>query len=74
MERAVREGHVSVWLEGRKLRGGFGLTRTGSGGRERWLLVKMKDETADARRNPVTTQPESVLSGRRIEDLVREAG
>ena len=45
------------------------LTRTGSGKRERWLLVKMRDEGADARRNPVKSQPESVVSGKRIEDL-----
>jgi hypothetical protein len=34
-----------------------------------WILVKMKDEFANARRNPVKTQPESVLAGRTIRDL-----
>ena len=78
VEEAVEQGHVTVWLEGKKLRGGYAFTRTGSGGgtgrggRQKWLLVKMKDESADARRNPVRTQPESVLSGRRIEDLATE--
>jgi hypothetical protein len=61
-----------VELEGRKLRGRYALTRTGMDGRrERWLLVKVRDEAADARRNPVSTQPESVLSGRTIEDVAR---
>jgi DNA ligase D-like protein (predicted 3'-phosphoesterase) len=71
-ERAVEDGHVVVWLEGHKLRGGYALTRTpiGRDRREKWLLVKMKDEEADARRNPISTQPESVLSGDRIEDLI----
>jgi hypothetical protein len=32
-------------------------------------LIKRRDEYADARRNPVSTQPESVLSGRTIEQL-----
>ncbi|MDP9341295.1 MAG: DNA ligase [Actinomycetota bacterium] len=75
VEEAVEAGHVAVWLEGTKLKGGYALTRTGpaSGGRQKWLLVKMRDEAADARRNPVTTQPESVLSGKRIEDLAAEA-
>jgi DNA ligase D-like protein (predicted 3'-phosphoesterase) len=72
VERAVDEGHVSVWLEGRKLRGGFALTRTGDDKRERWLLVKMHDEAADARRRPVSTQPESVLTGRTIEEVAAE--
>ncbi len=36
---------------------------------ERWLLIKCRDEGADGRRNPESTQPESVKSGRTIEDL-----
>jgi hypothetical protein len=57
-------------LEGEKLRGGWSLRRT----RERqWLLVKRRDEQADARRRPTSTQPESVVSGRTIEQ-VRERG
>src|SRR5919197_2832471 len=52
VEEAVDEGHVKVWLEGEKLIGGFALTRTGDGRRERWLLVKIDDDAADARRNP----------------------
>jgi DNA ligase D-like protein (predicted 3'-phosphoesterase) len=66
---ALEDGHLSFWLEGEKLRGGYALTRMGGGGRERWLLVKKDDEGADRRRNPVSTQPESVRSGRTIEQL-----
>lgn len=69
----VDRGHISVWLEGKKLQGGYALTRVGSGRQERWLLVKMRDEGADARRNPVSTQPESVISGKTIEELEAEA-
>jgi DNA ligase D-like protein (predicted 3'-phosphoesterase) len=73
VERAVEDGHVTVWLEGRKLRGGYALTRIGRGARGRWLLVKMDDDAADARRKPVKTQPESVLSGRTIRQVAAEA-
>jgi DNA ligase D-like protein (predicted 3'-phosphoesterase) len=73
VEQAVQDGHVAVWLEGRKLRGGYALTRVGKGKRERWLLVKMADEQADARRKPVKTQPESVVSGRTVEDVAMDA-
>ncbi len=67
MEDALEDGHLTVWLEGEKLRGGYALTRTKMGGEPKnWLLVKMDDEGADARRNPVSTEPESVLSGRTI--------
>lgn len=74
VDRAVRDGHVAVWLEGHKLRGGFALTRVATGKRERWLLVKMADEGADARRNPVKTEPQSMLTGRTIEAVRAEAG
>jgi DNA ligase D-like protein (predicted 3'-phosphoesterase) len=70
MAEALENGHAVVCLEGRKLRGGYALTRTGGGGKERWLLVKTRDEQADARRNPVSTQPESVLSGKTIEEML----
>jgi len=65
----VERGHLSVWLHGRKVRGGYSLRRTSAGGKPKWLLVKRRDAEADARRDPVTTQPESVLSGRTIEQL-----
>jgi DNA ligase D-like protein (predicted 3'-phosphoesterase) len=74
VEEAVETGHVKVWLEGKKLRGGYALTRVDKGKRERWILVKVADEAADARRNPVNTEPQSVLSGRTIEDLLAAAG
>lgn len=68
--RAVEDGHVKVWLEGEKIRGGYALTRTAMRGDARnWLLVKIDDVAADARRNPVSTEPESVLSGRTVDDL-----
>ena len=72
VEAALERGHLSVWLEGEKLRGGWTLQRTRGGSKPQWLLVKRRDEGADARRNPVGTQPESVRSGRTIEDLARE--
>ena len=73
MEEALERGHVEVWLEGRKLRGGFTLVRIEEEPREQWLLIKMKDREADARRNPVSTEPESVISGKPLEQVRKEA-
>jgi DNA ligase D-like protein (predicted 3'-phosphoesterase) len=73
LARALDEGHAEVWLEGRKLRGGYALVHTELRGDERnWLLVKMKDDGADARRNPTSTEPRSVLSGRTIDEVAEE--
>src|SRR5436305_5122175 len=70
--QALDQGHAVVELQGHKIRGGYALTRTRAREREQWLLVKTRDGAADARRNPVSTQPESVLSGSTIEELSRD--
>jgi DNA ligase D-like protein (predicted 3'-phosphoesterase) len=61
---ALERGHIAVWLEGRKLKGGYALTRTKRG----WILVKIKDNGADSR-DILKVEPRSVLSGKTIEDL-----
>jgi DNA ligase D-like protein (predicted 3'-phosphoesterase) len=69
MAECLDRGHLSFRLQGEKLHGGFALTRIREGKDETWLLVKRRDEDADARRKPVKSQPESVLSGRTLDDL-----
>jgi DNA ligase D-like protein (predicted 3'-phosphoesterase) len=66
---ALKRGHLSFRLDGEKLRGGYALTRFRTGKDEAWLLVKKSDEDADARRKPIRSQPESVLSGRTLDEL-----
>jgi DNA ligase D-like protein (predicted 3'-phosphoesterase) len=73
IEEALAQGHATVWLEGEKLTGGYALTRIGKGKGQRWLLVKMDDEGADRRRKPVKSQPDSVVSGRTLEEIAKEA-
>ncbi|MBM4283926.1 MAG: DNA ligase [Deltaproteobacteria bacterium] len=72
MEEGLAHGHVKVWLEGRKLRGGYALNRFKTGKDEAWLLVKVDDELADPTRDPVKTEPQSVLSGRTLEEVAAE--
>lgn len=45
MIEALEKGHVSIWLEDKKIKGGYALTRTERG----WILVKMKDKEASSR-------------------------
>jgi hypothetical protein len=59
-------------LDGEKLHGGYALTRIREGKNETWLLLKRRDDEASDdsdRGNPVRTQPESVLSGRTLDEL-----
>ena len=69
MAEGLECGHLSFRLNGEKLHGGFALTRLRTGKDEAWLLVKKSDEDADGRRKPVRSQPESVLSGRTLDEL-----
>ncbi|MGH6943341.1 MAG: DNA polymerase ligase N-terminal domain-containing protein, partial [Geminicoccaceae bacterium] len=74
LSEALERGHVLIRLHGEKLKGGFALQRTGSGKAVRWLLVKTRDDEADARRRPASSQPQTVVSGRTVDGLAREAG
>ena len=69
LEAQIEDGHVTIWLEGQKLQGGYALIRTGKGEKARWLLIKMDDDGADARRNPTSTEPNSVKSGLNLEEM-----
>ena len=69
LEAQIEDGHVTIWLEGQKLQGGYALIRTGKGKKARWLLIKMDDDGADARRNPTSTEPNSVKSGLNLEEM-----
>jgi DNA ligase D-like protein (predicted 3'-phosphoesterase) len=72
---AIAKGDVKIFMLGEKIKGAYALVRTGpAGDREKWLLIKKRDEGADARRRPTSSQPESVLSGKTIEDLLKEEG
>lgn len=62
---ALDDGHASFRLEGRKLTGGWTLRRTDAGPKPKWLLIKKRDEHAESG----ALRPESVLSGRTIDEL-----
>ncbi len=69
VSEAIESGHVKVWLEGEKIRGGYSLVRFRGGRGEGWLLVKMDDGEADARKDLTSTEPRSVLTGRTLEEI-----
>ncbi len=71
-----KKGSLKFRLEGEKLQGSWALVRTNYGprgrdGKESWLLIKHKDEAAEpgAKVDVVDALPESVVSGRTIEEI-----
>jgi DNA ligase D-like protein (predicted 3'-phosphoesterase) len=70
--QALERGHAVFVLHGEKLRGGFALQRTRPGAAPQWLLIKRSDEQARPGSDIVAERPQSVLSGRTLEQTLAE--
>jgi DNA ligase D-like protein (predicted 3'-phosphoesterase) len=62
-------GQIEISLKGTKLNGNYALIRTNSDDSKKWLLIKMRDSHADEKNNITESLPESVFSGKTIEDI-----
>jgi bifunctional non-homologous end joining protein LigD len=77
----LRAGRLKFTLAGEKLHGGWtlirlrGRDRRDADGRRSWLLIKERDEHArpSGELNLTEARPESVLSGRGLEEIARAA-
>lgn len=72
--RGLKKGRLDFTLEGAKLKGRWHLVRMGGRPgekRENWLLIKGSDEEARGEGDPdiLAEAPESVISGRTVEDI-----
>jgi DNA ligase D-like protein (predicted 3'-phosphoesterase) len=67
---ALDRGHAVFVLHGEKLRGGFALQRTRPGAKPQWLLIKRKDDDGRPGSDVVAEQPESVDTGRTLDELI----
>lgn len=70
MKTCLKNGHLEFFLEGKKLQGKFALIKMKN--REQWLLVKMRDEHADAQKNPLKTQPQSAITGKTMNQIAKD--
>ena len=69
MGQGLAHGHVKVWLEGRKLKGGYALTRFKTGKDESWLLVKADDARPTPAATPWPTNPSRCSPAARLKRL-----
>lgn len=72
MEQAYDKGHIEIWLDGKKLKGGYALIRAGHISDHGWLLIKERDEYAGKPEDPVKTEPDSALTGRSLEEIAKQ--
>lgn len=69
LAEALRKGHAKFWLDGRKLKGGWALSRfRKQRGKDMWLLVKLSDEKAGS---GAENDDSSVKSGRTLDEVAR---
>ncbi|MGM0493477.1 MAG: DNA ligase D [Armatimonadota bacterium] len=74
-EEGLAEGHLAVTFDGEKLQGDWALIRTDRGDDDdQWLFFKMKGPDADPDREITAERPESVISGRTIDELAESEG
>ncbi len=67
---ALARGRLTFTLHGDKVRGQWTLLRTRTGDRgEAWMLFKRNDAEADPARDVTRERPESVLTGRTVEQV-----
>lgn len=73
LENDYENGKLEVYLEGKKLKGGFVLIKThlpGSG-KANWLLKKLDDDEMSLKKNPVSTKDKSVLTNRTTDQITK---
>src|SRR5262245_48758902 len=75
--QAYHAGRLKFRLHGEKLRGSWALVKTPAGSRRdaerKWLLFKLKDDEARPGVDIVAARPESVETGRTLEDVASGA-
>lgn len=74
MEEALESGSLKFRLQGKKIKGGYAMACINrDDDDEKWVIFKLDDEKADARRNPVSSEPNSVLTDRSLEEIKKES-
>ena len=64
---AFERGHAKIRLDGKKMKGEWAIFQMK--GKKEWLLMKKKDEYAGAGDSLVEDHPNSVLTGRSLEEI-----
>jgi bifunctional non-homologous end joining protein LigD len=75
--RGMEKGHLAFLLEGHKLAGRWHLVRLKprrGEKRDNWLLIKVDDDFADDDEDILETAPDSVKSGRSVEEIGEDPG
>ncbi len=70
--KQLENGQATFILKGKKLKGGFTLIQINKE-KDQWLLKKVDDDKADARRKPTSTENKSVLTQRTMKQIKKDS-
>ena len=73
LREGYEKGDLKIVLHGKRLHGAFALVRMKRPGRPQWLLIKKRDQHADAARN-VTEEFTTSVASRRTMDALATGG
>lgn len=74
LHKCYENGQFKIYLYGKRISGGFILVEREEKHMEgNWLLIKMDDEKAGTRLDPVTAEDKSILTGRTMRQIEQEA-
>jgi bifunctional non-homologous end joining protein LigD len=65
------KGEIEIEIKGKKLKGRYVLFKMRDREKKMWLLTKMKDEYADTKKDLLKKEPNSVKSGKSLEEIHR---
>jgi bifunctional non-homologous end joining protein LigD len=74
LRRGYAKGDLKIMLHGKRLRGAWVLVRMNRPGRPQWLLIKHRDDGADAARDVTAEHTTSVASRRTMESIATGKG
>jgi len=67
IKEAYNSGHITIILNGKKLRGEFALVRMK--GNDKWLFIKKDDAFADRKMDILEQRPKSVISNKDVDEI-----
>lgn len=74
MSEGFKTGQIGVYLNGKKIKGGYALFKPSSDDiNGNWLLIKMNNDKADAHRDPASSENKSVKTGRTMQQIYNES-
>jgi bifunctional non-homologous end joining protein LigD len=69
LRRGYEKGDLKIVMHGKRLRGGWVLVRMNRPGRPQWLLIKHRDDTADASHDVTEEETTSVTTDRSMDEI-----